>query len=192
MQFRSAWIALVLAVVSVAAPRTASAQVGLLVGFNSANIKFDPAGDSKPERRTGFVAGLSFDVPVQDIFSVELDALFAQKGTKFTEGSDTFKLRLNYVDIPVLGRINLPGSGPAGVHLLVGPSFNFKVSEKFDPSEGDEDQVEKFETALVIGGGVHVSRFRIDLRYGLGLSNISKDSGTDKATNRVFSVLVGI
>jgi hypothetical protein len=78
--------------------------------------------------------------------------------------------------------------------LLVGPSFNFKLSEKFDPpDEGNlEDQVEKMETTLVIGGGVHVSRFRVDLRYGVGLSNISKDSGSEKVKNRVFSILVGI
>jgi len=182
-----------LAVIWLATPSTASAQVGLLVGLNSANLKIDPEEAVKPDSRTGFVAGLSFNVPVQDIFSVELDALFAQKGAKFSEGGDIFKVKLNYVDIPVLGRVNLPGSGPVGVHLLVGPSFNFKVSEKFDPDEGSvEDQVKKMETTLVIGGGVHVSRFRIDLRYGLGLSNIEKDSGSDKVTNRVFSILVGI
>jgi len=138
---------------------------------------------------------------VKDIFSVELDALFAQKGTKFTATergfTDTGKIKLNYVDIPVLGRINLSGSGPVGVHLLVGPSFNFKVSEKFDPEDqgSTEDQFEKMETAVVIGGGVHVSRFRVDLRYGVGLSNIVKDKASDglfTGKNKVFSILVGI
>jgi len=82
-----------------------------------------------------------------------------------------------------------------GVHLLFGPSFNFKVSEKFDPEENDtEDQFEKMETALLIGGGVHVSKFRVDLRYGIGLSNIIKDSASDgflTGKNKVFSILVG-
>ncbi len=53
-------------------------------------------------------------MPIQDMFSVEVDALFAQKGAKFnfSEGgfTDTVKVNLNYVDIPVMGRINLTGS----------------------------------------------------------------------------------
>ena len=203
MKFRSAWIVLVLAAIWVATPRTASAQVGVLVGLNVANVNFDVTDTSlniNGDSRTGFVGGLSFNLPVQSMFSVEVDALFAQKGSEFTfEESgftDTAKIKLNYVDFPVMARFNLSGSGPAGVHLLIGPSFNFKVSEKFDPENesGAEDEVETMETALVIGGGVRVSVFRIDLRYAIGLSNIIKDSASDglfTGKNKVFSILVG-
>jgi hypothetical protein len=202
MKVRAAAIVLVLAVIGLASPSTASAQVGVLVGLNVANVNFDVTDTSvsvNGDSRTGLVAGLSFNVPIQDMFSVEVDALFAQKGTKvsFTESgfTDSSKVKLNYVDIPVLGKINLNGSAPVGVHLLFGPSFNFKVSEKFDPEENDtEDQFEKMETALLIGGGVHVSKFRVDLRYGIGLSNIIKDSASDgflTGKNKVFSILVG-
>ena len=52
-------------------------------------------GDSQ----TGLVAGLTFNMPVQSMFSVEVDALFAQKGTKFTFAEngfvDTGKMKLN-------------------------------------------------------------------------------------------------
>ena len=198
MKVRAAAIVLVLAVIGLATPSTASAQVGVLVGLNMANIDFDAGSTGltiSGDRRTGFVGGVSFNLPLQDIFSVELDALFAQKGTKFNFDGDIGKAKLDYVDIPVLGRINLPGSGPARVHLLVGPSFNFKVSEKFEPDEdNDEDQFEKMETALVFGLGVTVTRFRVEGRYGLGLSNILTDDaggGEVKGKNRVFSILVG-
>ena len=153
-------------------------------------------GDS----RTGFVAGLSFNMPIQQMFSVEVDALFAQKGTKFTATesgfTDTAKVNLNYVDIPVLAKINVTGSAPVGVHLLAGPSFNFKVSESFDPEDAADadDSIEKMETALVFGGGVHMGAFRVDLRYGIGLTNIIKDSASDgflTGKNKVFSILVG-
>ena len=198
MRHRSVLIALVLTALSIAMPRTASAQMGVLVGINSANVDFD-ADDAgfniSGDRRAGFVGGVSFNLPLQDMFSVEADALFAQKGTEFSFAGETGKARANYLDIPVLGRINLTGSDTARVHLFVGPSFNFKLSESFDPDEGnDEDEFETFEAALVFGGGVTVSRFRIDLRYGLGLSNILTESaGGDVLTgkNRVFSILVG-
>jgi len=194
---------LVLAVVGLATPSTASAQVGVLVGLNVANVDFDVSDTSisvNGDSRTGFVAGLSFNMPIQEVFSVEVDALFAQKGTKFsaTESgfTDTAKINLNYVDIPVLAKVNVTGSAPVGVHLLAGPSFNFKVSEKFDPEDAADadDSIETMETALVFGGGVHVGAFRVDLRYGIGLSNIVKDSASDgfiTGKNRVFSILVG-
>jgi len=195
---------LVLAVIGLATPSTASAQVGVLVGLNMANVNFDTEGSSfdvNGDRRTGFVAGLAFNLPIQDIFSVEVDALFAQKGAKFnlSAGSlrDTVDVKLDYVDVPVMGRINLPGSGPVRVHLLLGPSFNFKIREKFEQDgleiDDDEDGVEGVETALVFGGGVHMGAFRVDLRYGIGLSNIIKESDLEGFTgkNRVFSILVG-
>lgn len=191
-----------LATLWVATPSTASAQVGVLVGLNMANVNFDVEDTSvsiEGDSRTGLVAGLYFNMPIQDMFSVEVDALFSQKGTEFTAREsgfvDTAKIKLNYVDIPVLARINLGGSAPVGLHLLVGPSFNFKVSEKFDPDEDDpEDSIERMETALVVGGGVHLGVFRVDLRYGVGLTNIVKDSASEgffTGKSKVFSILVG-
>ena len=207
MKYRAAAIVLVLAAIGLATPSTASAQVGVLVGLNVANVNFDVTDTNvsvNGDAQTGLVAGLSFNMPVQSIFSVEVDALFAQKGTKFTFAEfglvDTGKMKLNYVDVPVLGKFNLTGPAPVGVHLLVGPSFNFKISEKFEENgveldDEEEDQIETVETALVIGGGVHMGAFRVDVRYGIGLSNILKDSASDGffvGKNRVFSILVGI
>jgi hypothetical protein len=101
---------------------------------------------------------------------------------------------VSYIDIPVLGRVNLPGSGPARVHLLVGPSFIIKVDETLEPAEDDEeDSFENFETALLVGAGVRVSRFRVDACYGWGLTNIINDEEGEAFTgkNRVLSILVG-
>ena len=206
MRFRAVSIVLALAVIGLATPGTASAQVGVLAGLNVANVNFDVTDTNvsvNGDSQTGLVAGLSFNVPVQSMFSVEVDALFAQKGTKFTFAEfgrvDTGKMKLNYVDVPVMGKVNLTGAAPVGVHLLFGPSFNFKISEKFEENgveldDDEEDQIETVETALVIGGGVHMGGFRIDLRYGMGLSNILKDSASDgflTGKNKVFSILVG-
>ena len=202
MKSRSIWFVLsLMTILWTAMPSIASAQpqIGLLAGFDSANINFDAEGIGitiNGDRRSGFVGGLSVNVPLQDMFSVELDALWAQKGTQFTFDRDTGKIKLNYMDVPVMGRITLSGSGSARVHLLIGPPFNFKISEKFDPEDGnnDEDQIETFETALVIGGGVTVTRIGIEVRYGMGLSNIVKDSGNEGFTgkNKVFSILLRI
>lgn len=147
-----------LVVMSVATPsRTAAQDLGVLVGFNSANVDFDFAGvNVNVDPRSGFVGGLWFNQPLMDGFSVEIDGLVSMKGTAFNFDGDSGKIKLTYLDIPVLARVNLPGSGPVRIHVLGGPSFNFNLSESFEPGDDqDEDSVETFETAVVVGGGGH-------------------------------------
>jgi hypothetical protein len=198
MTLRSASTLFVLmTVLSMAMPTAASAQIGVLAGLNLADVNFesDVIGfDISGESRAGFIGGVAFNVPLQEMFSVELDALFSQKGSEFSTFGETGKLRTTYIDIPVLGRYNVPGSAPVRIHVLAGPSFNFKVDESIEPEEDADDQIETFETALVFGGGVTVNRFRVDVRYGWGLTDIVKDEeseGLFTGKNRVFSVLAG-
>jgi hypothetical protein len=180
-------------------PAAARAQVGGLVGFNSTNVNIRdtcsgcddlPASNFSGARRSGFVGGVTFNAPVNGMFSVEVDAIYAQKGTRIAfEAPPGVLIKTNYLDIPVLGRLNMLGPGPTRVHLLVGPSLNLKVSENWVE---DEEVMKRFQTVLVFGGGVTVKRFRVDVRYGLGLSDILKDPhGVGIAKNRVFSVLAG-
>src|SRR5688572_33371680 len=104
MKFRLALVGLMIATLSIATARPASAQAGLLVGLNSATLKLDDDEGVDIGRRTGLAAGIAFNVPLQDMFSVELDALYAQKGARLSEqgGPGTLDVNLAYVDIPVL------------------------------------------------------------------------------------------
>ena len=198
MTIRSASALLALsAALFAATPSPASAQVGVLVGFNSAKVDFEDDTDVPSDavsRRTGFVGGVTLNVPIQDVFSVEVDALVGLKGAKFDfGGGDTGTIKLTYLDVPVMGRINLGGMDTGG-HLLFGPSFNFKLNEKFEPADpGDtDDDIKAFETSFVAGAGVMISRFRIDARYGFGLTNIDKFAADGNAIkNQIFSILFG-
>ena len=73
----------------VAVPQTASAQkIGVLVGFNFANVDLDfpdlcagcrvPGGESK----AGFVGGVTFNHLATDLLGFEVDVLLSMKGTK--------------------------------------------------------------------------------------------------------------
>jgi outer membrane protein with beta-barrel domain len=179
---------------SIAVPSTAAAQApGVLVGYNSANINFEATGLTvSADSRSGFIGGFTYNQPVQDMFSVEFDALVSMKGTQFDfGGGDKGTARITYLDVPVLARGTFPSSGTVRAHVLAGPSFNFKINTKFEPA--GEDDSEAFETALVFGGGVTVNIFRVEARYGWGLTNIIKDPGEDlTGKNRVFSILFGV
>jgi hypothetical protein len=185
-----------LVVGTVMAPRAAAAQggAGFLVGFSSANVDFSSEGfDVSADSRNGFVGGLTFTRLVQNALGYEVDALVTMKGTSFDfPGEGTAKLRVTYLDIPVMARAAIPIAPATRVNLFAGPSFNFKLTSSSEPDEGDEN-VKPFEFGLVVGGGVTVARFRIDVRYGWGLSNIADDSDDEfTAKNRAFMFLVGM
>jgi hypothetical protein len=163
---------------------------------NSSNVDFESEGITlNADSKVGFVGGLTFNHAASDMFGVEADAVVSMKGTKFDfGGGEKGTMTLTYLDIPVLARINIP-AGTNRVHRLLGPSFNFKLHESFDHDEDDEGDsgIKAFETALVFGGGVTANRFRIDARYGLGLTSFTdEDEEEFTAKNKVFTVLVGV
>lgn len=194
MEIRRSMMLATCATAFLVASPAAGQEIGVLKGLNSANIQFGGDGAAaSADPRHGIVGGKYLSHVIRGPVAIELDVLMAMKGTEFEFGqSDAGKAKLLYLDFPLLARLNIPVSGAARLHLIAGPSFNFKLSGTFD-REGSaaDDRIKVYETALVVGGGATVNRFRIDARYGLGLTDIAKEADFT-ARNRVVSVLVGV
>jgi len=197
----SAWIVVAFVPLLVLVmPSRASAQGldwGGLGGIVWSNVSFDPEDPTvEIDRRVGGIGGVAFNTRFRgDIFSIEADALISSRGADFREvggGSFEQKVKLTYLEFPVLARGNIGLT--SGGYIEFGPSFNFKLREKFDPEDfdTDDDQVETFEFAVLIGGGVKFTRIRMDLRYGWGLTNIAKDADDgEEVKNQYFSLMFG-
>jgi hypothetical protein len=179
---------------------------GVKAGVNFANFKIDPEDDDMDfDRRTGLIAGAFLVVPVSPQFAIQPEALFSMKGVTIPRIEDgdsdaEGRIKLDYLDVPVLARFSSPSTTGTSLHVFAGPSFNFRLSAKSGlevngESDDDDisDQIERFELALVVGGGVEFGRLLIDGRYAWGLSNVNKDNQDDmKIKNRVFSVMAGV
>jgi hypothetical protein len=185
----------------VASAQEQPAAVGVKAGMNFSNLNFDGDGASlNLDQRKGFVGGLFVVWPATGRVALQTEALYSQKGAQMEEGDASGKIKLDYIDVPVLGRFSSPVSGGTSFHVFAGPSFGFRVSAKAESSFGDEeesedidDDVERFDLGLVAGAGLEFGRFVIDGRYTWGLSNINKDEADDvKIKNRVFAVMAGI
>jgi hypothetical protein len=181
---------------------TAHAQtpsVGVRVGVNVANLDFSEETEiTDAKTLTGLVAGLFVTVPINDIVGFQPEVLFSQQGTRFTELGETAKFKLDYVQVPLLGRFRLGSGSPVAV--LVGPTLGFRYRAKIDApgvtddfSDEFEDSIETFDAGLVTGVAVEAGRLVLDGRYTWGLMNIAKDDefGAGTAKNRVFSASVG-
>lgn len=149
---------------------SAQAQFGVRAGYSSANFSnadFDAKG--------GFHAGVYYKKDL-GFLSVEPGIQFAQKGYQFDGASfspESATEQMNYVDIPVLLRVNfLPI-----LNVFAGPQVSALVSRNYENSDGvnnsDTDPVKAYDIAGVVGVGVKLPRgLNFQLSYDIGLQNI--------------------
>ena len=194
------------------------AQVALKGGYDLTNFFGDGVqSDNRGELGFGGSFGLFSIGPV--IISAE--AYYRQKGAKnveefneqvFTEGTAEFGI--DYVEVPVLLRLNLPTLGSRIVpYLNAGPAFAWRVDcgitftaasqsaeEQCEDLMGEnlDETIRDYEQGIVLGGGLDFAVFggmgaiNLDARVTQGLSRINENpDGTMEVKNRVFSVMLG-
>lgn len=191
-------LVLVVALVLSSAP-AAMAQnqgSGIKGGVNFAELDIDPGDFDFFERRTGLVAGAFFVLPVAPHFSIQPEALYAQKGAKVADEDGGGALKLDYLDLPVLVRWDSSDRGEARFNVFAGPSFNFRMRVREDTGDEEIDiseEIERFDLGLVFGAGVEFGKFLIDGRYQHGLRTVNqfRDEEGFEARNRSFSLMGG-
>ena len=165
---------------------------GVRFGYNAATLSTDEEGFD-PKTRHGLVVGLFGVLPVNEMFAIQPEFLYSQQGAKVEDGSDKATFKIDYVQIPVLGRVRLGAASPA--YLLVGPSFGFRTRAETEfngQTESFKDDVESTDVGLVTGVSVNAGRWVVDGRYTWGLRNIDKSDDPGNTKNRVLSLSAGI
>ncbi|HEY7474953.1 MAG TPA: porin family protein [Vicinamibacterales bacterium] len=177
---------------------TAARAQEIKAGFSLATIHFSPeSGDpelASMEQLTGFVGGASFFVTRSRLGGWQVEALLHQKGARNLLRIDD-KLRLTYLEFPVLLHGDFYRRGPRGLFFVAGPAFAVNLRASYTDDGETEDvteDIENFDIGLVAGGGVELRRLTVEARYTWGLRKPFQDgdlSGSFK--NRAFSVMVG-
>ena len=83
-------------------------KVGLIVSNLSSPEGFDST------TKSGFAAGGFVSIGINDLFSIQPEVLFVQKGAKLTEDGDEATLKLNYVEVPILAVFTIQRGKPPG------------------------------------------------------------------------------
>ncbi|HEY4651611.1 MAG TPA: porin family protein [Pontibacter sp.] len=162
---------------------SAQAQVGigLRVGANYSGLRGDDAGD--PERIFGAHAGLTANFPISadNFFAIQPALLFSMKGAK----NNNTDLRIYYIDVPVLARINA-----APLYFEFGPQLSVNVGDNVDV-DGSNDGYRRaglgYAAGLGIGTPMGVS---LGVRYNGDISKVY-DVGDAKIYNDVFMLTLG-
>ena len=173
----------------------AAAQVGITAGgiYSDASVKVD-GSDVSTESRTGFQAGLSY--ATGGVLGVIVGGYYSEKGFDVAEESN--RIRLSYVEVPVMAVVRLPVIGRAiGPRVYGGINGGYEVSCKTEPAGigGDTfcDETNKFDFGLRGGLGVQVLMIGLDFSYTYGLTDVASESNVE-VKNRAWSLalLVGV
>lgn len=184
------FLTIALALLGVVLIAPANAQTNAKMGFKGNLGIVNLTGDISANKATiGFGGGALFRYYASPEFSIQPELLISLKGTK-EEGDDGEKLKLTYVEVPVLLMYHPPTKGNIVPGFYFGPQLSFLMSAK-SGGEDIKDMINSTDFGLVIGAGIDVSSREkgslfLDLRYALGLSNIAKESDGDSIKNGAF------
>jgi hypothetical protein len=176
-----------LALALVTTPASAKPRLGLVAGFNVANLDID--GRSGLGARTTFAFGGAVDVPISERFGVRVDPMFLSKGGKATKqnaywGVFNAEFDLDYIEVPVMARFDLATTETRG-YLLGGFGLGFAASREAELSGNGRTEKVDFgdvfsstDVSLDLGAGIGIpagtGRVTFDGRAALGLTDINQ------------------
>jgi len=155
-------------------------EFGVKGGFNMSNLYQNDANDDNV--LYGFNAGVYATLPISDFIAIQPEILFTTKGAELDYNnalaSGNAKFRLNYIEVPLLVRVNITKN----FNVHAGGYASYLVSSKvtgdgdvaFD-QRIDTDNLNKFDAGLAAGVGVDFNPISIGLRYNYGLTTVGKE-----------------
>ena len=159
--------------------------VGIGVKGGAVFASFTP-GDLDLDRRTGWQVGGFLGGNRTGTVGVMGEINFIQKRSAGFE--------INYVQLPVLLRVNIGSKSKSGVSVygIGGPALDIKISDDVTGIDLD-DAFESVDVEIIAGAGIELSRFIIEGRYTWGLRQVNKQfSEVDEIKTRAAAILFGI
>jgi hypothetical protein len=174
----------------------ASGEQRLRVGFE-AGMTFSGLSTPKdilPENRSGFAAGVSFEVPIVPIFSIQPEAVFVQRNVTLAQaGTIQLDAKYNSLEFPLLAKLKL--DQPISPYLVAGPVMILNISRSVEARGPNNQSTVSFnprtvDFALAFGGGVDIGPFFAQARYMLGVAELDENSAEWRS--RGFHILAGL
>ena len=174
-------------------------RVGIEAGLSLANTVSSYNSNYGTNGIVGFNAGLTFELPVNYMFSFEPEVLYSQKGYQANTTDGTLTQRNSYIDIPLLAKFRLV----RGFNFLIGPQINIPVAENTSFNNGFNTSSETSYSdgrynsyvAGVLGFSIDLNpNVDIHARYVLDLSSNTQDlnSPIPDYRNQVWQFGIGI
>jgi hypothetical protein len=170
-------------------------SLGPELGVNVSNYGHDAANNNS---KAGFIGGASLTYSIENTHALTAKILYNQKGADI----NGVKQSLNYIEVPLIGRLFFNKKGTVRPNIFIGPSFNFltNATNKRGANNPDvianyRDTFKPFDFGVTGGLGLNFliareTRLIFDARYTHGLSDVTKASGF--INNNALSLTAGV
>ncbi len=209
-------IALLIALTIFGLTQANAQNFGFKGGYNYSSFNGEVAKDNTLKGLSGFYVGALLELPLGDVLSLQPEVIYSRQGAAWEKdynvpilgkGSLKNDLRLDYLNIPVMAKVNL---GPlflqGGVQFgfLVGkPETSSTVNGRRITEEVDKDAYASFDFGVGAGLGVNLNQHLfIEARYTHSLTNAldpdnnslknARISDDNNFKNAVLSVGLGV
>lgn len=197
---------------------TAFAQIGFKAGVNIATMAEEGQDVSRDdiENRSIIapVVGLTFDLNLSDIITIQPELLYSQSGGRNTytvlgiENTSTY--RINYLELPVLAKVQFGNANRDGLgfHIAAGPWVGYAINGRYnfksvqnedvlleinrDYSFDDEDDTKRLNYGMIGAFGISKGRGTLDVRYNYGFNNLLDNDADNTNDNKPVQQTRGV
>lgn len=152
--------------------------------------------------KPGVSAGLFATYSFTNIFAVQPELLYSVKGARWNQMDDTpnYVTRVDYFEIPILAKADIPTHGSIQPNIYAGPDFAFRVRARqtvpgvfHDQNVNNDFKSTDIGMALGAGTSYAISRgqLSLDARYTLGFTKIDNTPAHLNVRNSDFVFLLG-
>ena len=182
-------------------------EFGAKAGPSFAMLSFEPEESGDYQHRVSADGGGFFVFPLSRTIALQFEALFTSRGAKLydPETDLTGAILLQYFELPVLLRLEGPGSASRALHFFAGPYVGFRLSAKREISsyvnsirggskESIANEIETMQFGVSAGAGVDIGRrLVIDGRYSRGLTPLNTDRSEGfRIRSSAISIMAGV
>lgn len=131
--------------------------------------------------RDGFAGGAFITLNLSRWFAIQPELLYVQKGGEASAFGVTATWKVDYFEVPILARLNIPLGG-ASLYLFGGPTMAFNTSSKLEVTapllnvSENLDIVRGNDWIATFGAGFEVPVSTVvlsfDARYSIGLTDL--------------------
>lgn len=164
--------------------------IGPKLGWNITNISNISDSKNKMSLSVGGFAEFKFN----DYVALQPELLYSRQGYRMKDGDVKTKVRVNYLNIPILAKLYVL----EGLSVDLGPQLGFALNAKSKTKHDGttvKHKITNFNTcdvSFAVGVSYEYEEFMVSARYNIGLTNvIDKDVAGGNNKNHVFQLSVG-
>ncbi len=177
---------------------------GLEAGINFGSMTESYGSDLyKFKNHIGIYLGANYEYEISDNMFLHGGLAISQYGGTYTDEDFWTKIKLNYLELPLMFKYAFDMSDQMKGFVIAGPVFAMGLSGTLSGGYDDNFDTEKVKfdgtsgmghfkpmnNSFRVGGGLNFNNFEGGVYYSMGLSDIAPDVTTIKSS--LFSIILG-